>query len=279
MHRAYAAGGSRTIIDEVDDKSLMQTSKGNFMKGEARKDVEAPQNYGFTSVVMPADKGKDGQIEGSAEGFVSFMGGNRSFPVVGVMDDRRHRLKELEKGDSAMFRTKDDRQQFHMTTDQGEGDDKKVGGNFMSCRDDRIQRFALVPKPDDQQQQQSEAQPTATATAAGGGGGGGAGGQGTQQDQGKKKATGQKHALDDNRKSQIAYEQNGKENFTQHGDYYQSNRGGSDSSTYHQDRKHSTQCTDKHSHIRYEDHRIFNDEDGNWATTPILIKKDPHCKE
>ena len=67
----------------------MQAMNGSGMKGEAFsgskdgkfKGPESPQNYGFTSVVADAKKGKDGQIEQSAEGFMSFMGGNRSFPV------------------------------------------------------------------------------------------------------------------------------------------------------------------------------------------------------
>ena len=85
-------------------------------------------------MVMPADKGKDGQIEGSAEGFMSYMGGNRSFPVCGVMDDRRHRVKGMEKGDSAMYRTREDGQQFHLS-------DK---GNFMTCRNDRVRHRGIA---------------------------------------------------------------------------------------------------------------------------------------
>src|SRR3974377_140662 len=97
--RAAVSGGARTVIDQVDDSKLMQEMGGNFMKGETRRKVESPQNYGFTSVVMDADMGQDGSVSGSAEGFISFLGGNRSLPVCGVMDDRRHRLKDLQKGD------------------------------------------------------------------------------------------------------------------------------------------------------------------------------------
>lgn len=140
--RSYVSGGARATIDQVDDSKLMQESAGNFMKGETRKGVESPQNYGFTSVVADATKGKDGQIEDSAEGFVQFMGGNRSFPVMGVMDDRRHRLKGLEKGDTAMYRQKDDGQQFHMTKD----------GGFWSAQTEKTVRMQLVDKQQDQQQ-------------------------------------------------------------------------------------------------------------------------------
>src|SRR6516225_7012139 len=99
--RGYRSGGARTVIDKADDSKLMQEMGGNFMKGETRQKVESPQNYGFTSVVMDADKGQDGQISGSAEGFISFMGGNRSFPVCTVMDDRRRLLVRAAGQDRA----------------------------------------------------------------------------------------------------------------------------------------------------------------------------------
>src|SRR5215467_10621808 len=87
--RAYSGGGARSCVTSVDDGHFMQEMAGNFMKGESRQKIESPQNYGFTSVVMDADKGQDGAITGSAEGFMTFCGGNRSFPVCAVMDDRR----------------------------------------------------------------------------------------------------------------------------------------------------------------------------------------------
>jgi phage gp45-like len=97
---------------------------------------------------MPADKGQDGSIIGSAETFISYMGGNRSFPVAGNIDDRRHRLKNLDPGDSAMYRTKDDYQQFHMTTD----------GGFWSAPQDKTVRLALIDQNSGQQQQQGQQQ-------------------------------------------------------------------------------------------------------------------------
>jgi hypothetical protein len=82
---------------------MMQESMGNFMSNEARKAIEAPQNYGFSSVVKAATKGADGKIKESAEGFVSFMGGNRSFPVMGIMDDRRYRPMGLKEGENSQY--------------------------------------------------------------------------------------------------------------------------------------------------------------------------------
>ena len=138
LHRSYDSGGARALISEVNDNPLMQEMAGSFMKGEARKGIEAPQNYGFSSVVRDATKGKDGQIEASAEGFMSFIGGNRSFPVCAIMDDRRYRLKELKKGDVAMFDYL--QHQLHFN-------DK---GMFLTGRTDKKVKIQLAPPPQDQ---------------------------------------------------------------------------------------------------------------------------------
>jgi phage gp45-like len=160
--RAWCSGGARIVVTSINDKTLMQSMGGNMMKGEqTSQNVEAPQNYGFTSVVHDAEKDQQsGKVTGSAEGFIQFMGGNRTFPVCSVMDDRRHRLKELDAGDVAMFRGKDDQLQLHLSSD----------GGFWTGRNDKKLRMALVEK-DQQQQQQNQQQ------------------QGAQQQQ--QKATGQ----------------------------------------------------------------------------------------
>jgi phage gp45-like len=87
----------------VDDGKMMQESNGNFMANEQRSGIEAPQNYGFTSTVRKAIKDAQGKITSSAEGFVSFMGGNRSFPVMGIMDDRRYRPMSLKEGENSQY--------------------------------------------------------------------------------------------------------------------------------------------------------------------------------
>ena len=145
-HRAYSSGGARSVVDKVDDSKLMQEMAGNFMANETRSAIEAPQNYGFTSVVHEATKDATGKIIDGAETFMSFIGGNRSFPAAGNMDDRRHRLFGLAEGDTAMFRGKDDKQQFHMTGD----------GGFWSTPVGKVMRMALVPAA--QQQQGASAQ-------------------------------------------------------------------------------------------------------------------------
>jgi phage gp45-like len=195
--RGYVAGGARSNVDTIDDTKLMQEMAGTFMQGEARKAIEAPQNYGFTSVCMPAEKDALGKIISSAEVVMNFIGGNRSFPVAGAMDDRRHRLMGLDPGDAAMFRSKNDFLQFLMHKD----------GGFMSAAQNKTLRLALIDKDaQDQQQQQQGQQPpqqgqqgaTPTALASGSGSSGQSGQSGQQQ---KQKPTGQKSVKDDNQKA------------------------------------------------------------------------------
>lgn len=155
--RSYTGGGSRSCVDQVDDSTLMQSMSGNFMANETRKGVEAPQNYGFSSVVFDAEKDKDGKVQGCAETFVGFMGSNRSLPVAGNMDDRRHRMFKMQKGDTAMFRGRGDKQQLHMTQD----------GGFWSAPQDKTVRMQLVPSD-------SESNSTMQSGGSGSGGGGAA---------------------------------------------------------------------------------------------------------
>jgi hypothetical protein len=188
--RAYSSGGARTTIHQADDMKLMQEMGGNMMSGESRKKVESPQNYGFTSVVHSADQGSGsgsgsgGQTK-SAEGFMSFIGGNRSFPVCAIMDDRRHRLYGMAQGDTAMFRGAKDQQQFHMTTD----------GGFWSADESKTVRMQLVPSQQGGQGGQGGsggggsgggAQTLDASSGGGGGAAGGQGGQGGQQQMGQK---------------------------------------------------------------------------------------------
>lgn len=106
--RAYVSGGARCLIDKADDTQEMQECKATFMNNEVRKEIESPHSYGFTSLVVESEKDNEGKIDKCAEGFGQFMGGNRTFPVVEVMDDRRFRLKNFKEGESALY---DDQQQ------------------------------------------------------------------------------------------------------------------------------------------------------------------------
>ena len=149
--RAYSAGGARSVVDTINDNPMMQEMAGNFMRSESRKKIEAPQNYGFSSVVMPAEKGKDGRILRGAEAVINFIGGNRSFPVATIMDDRRFRLKGLKPGDVGMFDHL--QQQFLFNKD---------GAFLMGLVGKKI-RMALAEPEKKQQQQQGGQQQAAPA--------------------------------------------------------------------------------------------------------------------
>jgi phage gp45-like len=156
--RGFASGGSRTCIDTIDDSTLMQeTNNSHGTTGETWPKSEAPQNYGFTSVVADATKDAAGKLKQCAEGFKSFIGGNRNFPVTGVMDDRRHRLKNLAKdaakGATAMFGLKEWGHQ-HLITDTG---------IFTTANTQTKIRHALVSNQNGQTQQETPQQAQAKA--------------------------------------------------------------------------------------------------------------------
>ena len=177
--RSYTAGGSRCVLGKADDTKLMQEVSCNMMHNEARKQIEAAQNYGFTSVHFDPEQGQDGKQVG-AESFISFMGGNRSFPAMGATDDRRHRLQKLEQGDTAMFRGRGDKQQFHMTKD----------GGFWSAPQDKTVRMHLLTSNSESnatvQQGGSGGSGASAATRDAGASGGSSSGGGQQQKRGQE---------------------------------------------------------------------------------------------
>ena len=286
VFRSYVGGGSRSAIDSVDDSKLMQEStKSGGMAGETFFNHEAPQNYGFTSVVADALKDASGKIQQCAEGFVSFLGGNRSLPITGVMDDRRHRLVNLAmdaaKGSTAMFGLKEWGQQF-LNTDTG---------MYMTGNNQKKIRTQLVDNQNGQTAQQGGAAPKGAVRGVDGrlvipsssgvefnveefvlvpethatNGGGGSGGQGQQQ---QSKATGQKTLHKES--STTWHELNA--------NYQQLVRGNgnvkledSKTQTYHQDETTSTRCDDTHVHIRKAGMKIWVDKGGCHATVPITI--------
>lgn len=103
---------ARAVVKLTDDTKKCQTAQvelGADGDGnpEIRADVERPQNYGFTS--RPLD---------GAEAFVAFLGGKRDHGVVIAVEDRRYRVKSLEKGEVAIY------------TDQGDKIVLKRGGTI-----------------------------------------------------------------------------------------------------------------------------------------------------
>jgi phage gp45-like len=281
--RAYQGGGCITCIPEIDDSKGIQETKGSRgMKGENWPSNISPQNYGFSSVVADATKSASGLIQQCAEGFMSFIGGNRNFPLCGVMDDRRHRLKDLAKdaakGAVSMFGLKEWGQQLLNTED----------GWFMTGNTQKKNRFQLVDNQNGKKQQgpqagtksfrsksgvQFDIEVIGPLAANGGGAGGGNGGSGEVGGM----ATGQKTLHKE--ESKIWLEQNSKDTTSAHGDAYSSQRGGSDSSTYYKDRSFSCQSTSEHSHIRAEGNHIWVDKGACYSDMPLIIKKDPHCKD
>jgi len=195
--RAFTGGGTRGVVHKVDDTKLLQEMKANFMVNETREAIEAPQNYGFTSVVFDAEQDQQGKVQASAEHFTSFLGGNRTVPV-SIMDDRRHRLYKLDQGDTAMFRGRGDKQQFHLTKD----------GGFWTAPKDKTVRMQLLTEDSESNATQQQGGGGSGGAGAGGGAAastldaaGGSGGQqsgGGQQQQSKK---GQEAKYKDGKKS------------------------------------------------------------------------------
>lgn len=83
---------ARSVVQLVDDSTRMQMLQIGALAGETREGVERFQNYGFTSV----------PLEG-AEALVLFVGGRRDHGMAVAVDDRRHRMKGLEKGEVAIY--------------------------------------------------------------------------------------------------------------------------------------------------------------------------------
>jgi hypothetical protein len=105
---------------------------------------------------MPAKKGKNGEIEECAEAYLQFLGGNRSFPVATVMDDRRYRLKGLKPGDVAFYDHQ--QQQFHFNKD----------GAFLTGVEGKRVRFALHKVEDSQGSSKGVTALAASGSSSGG---------------------------------------------------------------------------------------------------------------
>ncbi len=98
---------TRAIVKLVDDSKAFQELQVTMLDGETRSDVERVQQYGFTSK----------PLEG-AEAIAVCVGGRRDHAVVIAVDDRRHRIGNLESGEVAVY------------TDQGDKIVIKRGGNI-----------------------------------------------------------------------------------------------------------------------------------------------------
>ena len=289
--RSYSSGGSRSVVSSVDDSKLMQEMSGGIMANELRTQVEAAQNYGFTSVTMDGDTDGQGNVTSGPETFISFMGGNRSFPASGNIDDRRHRLMSLQKGDSAMFRTKSDKQQFHMTSQ----------GTFWSTRDDRTNRIALVAQGQQSGSGSSGGGSSGGGSAGGqvvprrrlrrfetwrhdprlleiearditGGGGGSSGGNGASGAGGQQ--NGQTNLVQANQQSQMYFQQTKDATIIQHQNGYTKVTQNA-VETYYQDDTVSTKATTDHVHIRFKNFAVWVNASGCFSSVPINTQQDP----
>lgn len=83
---------ARGIVLSSDDTKERQAIQGALLAGEVRDGLERFQQYGVTS------RPKDG-----AELVAIFLAGNRDHGLVLAVEDRRYRLKGLEKGEVALY--------------------------------------------------------------------------------------------------------------------------------------------------------------------------------
>lgn len=82
----------RCVIMLIDDSKAVQILQIQLLSGELRDNIERFQEYGFTSVP-----------HSGAEALAGFVGGLRAHGIVIAVDDRRYRLKALQKGEVALY--------------------------------------------------------------------------------------------------------------------------------------------------------------------------------
>jgi phage baseplate assembly protein V len=100
---------SRGTLTRVNDATKMQTADVRLLHDEAVAGAERFQDYGFTSVPLPADG------NGTAEVVTIFVSGSRSHPIIVRADDRRYRVKGLQPGESSQY--DDQGQQVYISRD------------------------------------------------------------------------------------------------------------------------------------------------------------------
>lgn len=83
---------SRFVLDTADDGKQMQEVKGELFSEETKDELEHFQSYGFTSVPP-----------GGSEGVALSVNGNRDHVIVINIDNRQFRLKNLAKGEVALY--------------------------------------------------------------------------------------------------------------------------------------------------------------------------------
>jgi len=82
---------SRVVVESINDSKELQLLKINILAGESRSNIEHFQNFGFTS------RAPDG-----AEAVALSVAGDRSHLIVLCVNDRKTRIKDLEKGEAVL---------------------------------------------------------------------------------------------------------------------------------------------------------------------------------
>lgn len=98
---------SRATIESTDDSKLLQEADVSLYHDEKHRGMERVQQYGFTSRPLPPTGKK------KAEAIVLFGNGTRSSGMILGIDDRRHRKKNIEPGETALY--DDQGQTIHIT--------------------------------------------------------------------------------------------------------------------------------------------------------------------
>ena len=91
----------RAVLTVVDDSTGLQTVQVEALRGEVIDGAERMQMYGITSHPL---KG--------ADVLVLSVGGVRQHPVV-LIDDRRHRVTDLEEGEVCLYSHLDEDGNLH----------------------------------------------------------------------------------------------------------------------------------------------------------------------
>jgi phage gp45-like len=99
----------RATLEKSNDDPKMQEIDANLSHGEKATGIEHAHPYGFSARPLPPKDKK------RAEAIIVFPDGNRSQGVALMVSDRRHRLKGMKEGESAIHDDQD--QKMHIQRD------------------------------------------------------------------------------------------------------------------------------------------------------------------
>ena len=70
----YTSGGARALVDEINDKPMMQEMKGSIMYGETREKIEIAAELRLHQRRHAGDQGQGRQDRGMRRGLHSLLG-------------------------------------------------------------------------------------------------------------------------------------------------------------------------------------------------------------